>query len=254
MGENSKIEWTDHTFNPWTGCTRVSEGCQHCYAESWALRSGLVKWGPSGERRRTSAQNWRQPLKWNREAAKAGRRKRVFCASLADVFDDHPSIATEWRIDLAELIVETQFLEWLLLSKRPERIDRAWLPHNTANVRIGVTAENQMRAEERIPELLKHWSGPNFISYEPALGPVNFGEWIESIDWIIAGGESGSGARPMPHDWARDVRDQCASAKVPFFMKQMGGATNQRMQKIPDDLFIREFPGSSRDMSVSLWR
>lgn len=104
MAENSRIEWTDHTFNPWTGCTAVSPACDHCYAEGWAKRSGHVEWGPHGTRRRTSPANWRLPLKWNAEAAAAGVRRKVFCASLADVFDNLSSIADQWRADLWELI------------------------------------------------------------------------------------------------------------------------------------------------------
>lgn len=103
MAENSNIEWTDHTFNPWIGCQKVSPGCDHCYAETWdarGLQGQATRWGPHAERTRTSAANWRKPLAWNRAAEAAGKRARVFCASLADVFDNHPSILPEWRRDL----------------------------------------------------------------------------------------------------------------------------------------------------------
>src|ERR1051326_4190826 len=121
MGQDSKIEWTDHTFNPWTGCTKVSPACANCYAEAWAKRTNIVKWGPNAERRRTSESNWRQPLIWDCDAAKAGERKRVFCASLADVFEDRPELEP-WRRDLMRLILSTHNLDWLLLTKRPENI------------------------------------------------------------------------------------------------------------------------------------
>lgn len=118
MAANSKIEWTDHTFNPWLGCSKISPSCAHCYAEGWAKRSGLVKWGDH-PRRRTSAANWREPLKWNRAAEAAGERRRVFCASLADVFEDREELKP-WRYDLWRLIEATPSLDWLLLTKRPE--------------------------------------------------------------------------------------------------------------------------------------
>jgi protein gp37 len=116
MAENTAIEWADHTFNPWTGCTKVSPACDHCYAESWAKRSGTVRWGPGEPRRRTTDANWRQPLKWNAQAQREGRRFRVFCASLADVFDNE--VPVQWRVDLFRLIASTPHLDWLLLTKR----------------------------------------------------------------------------------------------------------------------------------------
>ena len=194
MAENSKIEWTDHTFNPWTGCTKVSPGCANCYAEGWAKRSGLVEWGPKGERRRTSPANWRHPEKWDREAAASGRRAKVFCASLADVFEDHPSIDPQWREDLFELIARTPNLDWLLLTKRPDRMrayfDGAhhcgthWLAGSPAqwplpNVWLGTTVESQHQAEERIPHLLAAPAAVRFLSCEPLLGPVDLSAIID---------------------------------------------------------------------------
>lgn len=234
MAENSAIEWTDHTFNPWTGCTKVSPACDHCYAEGWAKRSGHVKWGPHGARRRTKSGNWNGPLKWNAEARAKGTRFRVFCASLADVFDNHKSIDAEWRKDLYDLIERTPHLDWLLLTKRPQNIKMfapaTWLHDNwPAHVWIGTTVENQEEAERRIPYLLSIPAKVRFLSCEPLLGPVNLvtvphghAKAINYIDWIIVGGESGPGARPMHPAWARGLRDQCAAAGVPFFMKQWG--------------------------------
>jgi protein gp37 len=230
MGKDSKIEWTHHTFNPWTGCTKVSPGCTHCYAEAWARRTGVVKWGPDGERRRTSESSWRQPAKWNREAIEAGLRRRVFCASLADVFEDRPELDA-WRRDLARLIWETPHLDWLLLTKRPENARQMtyemWFPDAAwpGNYWVGCTVENQEYADRRIPELLKVPASVRFLSVEPLLGPVDLSPYLArraGIDLVIVGGESGPGARPMHPRWARTIRDQCRAAGVPHHFKQWG--------------------------------
>ena len=250
MAENSKIEWTDHSWNPWTGCTKVSPACDHCYAEGWAKRSGLVEWGPHAPRRRTSAANWRKPLKWNAEAAAAGTRAKVFCASLADVFDNHRSIDITWRMDLWALINQTPHLDWLLLTKRPQNIAKM-LPHpwndGWPNVWLGTTVENQDEADRRIPHLLVVPARVHFLSCEPLLGQVHIEEYMHDsncdrlnsrfgpayqctceapreicLDWIICGGESGLGARPMDTAWVASIIEQCRSAGVPCFVKQMG--------------------------------
>jgi protein gp37 len=124
MGENSKIEWTHHTFNPWTGCTRVSPACDHCYAANIAKRNPAAfgSWEPGSPRKRTSPRNWHQPIIWNRKAAEAGERHRVFCASMADVFDNQ--VSEDWRVHLWALIEDTPQLDWLLLTKRPQNIQR----------------------------------------------------------------------------------------------------------------------------------
>lgn len=243
MGENSKIEWTSHTFNPWLGCAKVSPACANCYAEAWAKRSGLVEWGVGAERRRTSEAYWRQPLKWNREAAEAGERRRVFCASLADVFEDHPTIMPGWRADLGRLIQDTPNLDWLLLTKRPENVTRMlpdlWInfskPYRMPqNVRLGVTTENQELFDKRFDALRRVSADGYFLSIEPLLGPIDLrltvkflggSEAVKDIArklWIIVGGESGPNARPIHPDWARSLRDQCQAVGVPFFFKQWG--------------------------------
>lgn len=241
MGENSKIEWTDHTFNPWIGCQKASPGCQHCYAEQLMdHRYGRVKWGPQGTRQRTSAANWRKPLAWNRQAEKEGRRWRVPCASLADVFERRAEL-TEWRIQLFDLILATPHLDWLLLTKRPENIppmvpmldgdNRFWMGDGfPPNVWIGTSVENQAAADVRIPHLLKIPAKVRFLSMEPLLGPIDFrkvpGFNRIGLDlsgwWVIVGGESGHNARPMHPQWARSIRDQCQAAGVPFLFKQWG--------------------------------
>jgi len=245
MAENSKIEWTDHTFNPWVGCTKISAACDHCYAESWAKRAGNPElW--QGERRRTSVANWRQPIIWNRKAEGALRRPRVFCASLADVWDNQ--VPHEWRIDLFALIRATPNLDWLLLTKRPQNIAKMlpiatvdFSPFPWPNVWLGTTCEDQDQYRIRYEgALAKVPAMVRFISYEPALGPMLVAHpYGDRPDWIICGGESGGGARMMDPAWARALRDQCANYGISFFMKQMTGKT-----AIPDDLLIRQSPGA----------
>lgn len=244
MGANSAIEWTDHTFNAWVGCTRLSPACDFCYAESWAKRTGHPElW--QGARRRTSAANWREPIKWNKRAEAAGKPARVFCCSLADVFDNQAE--PQWRADLFDLIRATPRLEWQLLTKRPMNIMKmcaaaGGLPCNAA---LGTTTENQNEADLRIPYLIEAAEKLDplytFISAEPLLGAIDLTvdteigplSWLKRhnimndkptarIDWVICGGESGGKARPMHPDSARSLRDQCKAAGVPFFFKQWG--------------------------------
>jgi protein gp37 len=236
MAENSKIEWTDHTFNPWIGCQKVSPGCDHCYAEAMMdKRYGKVQWGPHGERKRTSETNWKLPLRWAKAARNAERRPRVFCASLADVFDNQ--VPPEWRADLIDLIHATPELDWLLLTKRPENIGKMLAQFGVPdNVWLGTTAEDQPHYERRWGILRNIPARVRFISHEPSLGPLTLMGGGPLPDWIICGGESGKGAREMQPTWARDLRDLCAG-RIAFFMKQMTGK-----KPIPDDLLIRQFP------------
>ena len=171
MAQNSKIEWTDHTFNPWIGCQKVSPGCDHCYAETMMdHRYHKVQWGPHGQRVRTSEANWRGPLKWAK--AEGDIRQRVFCASLADVFDKQAPQGA--RKDLFLLIHKTPQLDWMLLTKRPENIARM-LPadwgNGWPNVWLGTTCEDQQHFDRRWPILRDVPAAVRFISYEPALGP-----------------------------------------------------------------------------------
>lgn len=256
MGKDSKIQWTHHTYNPWRGCTRVSPGCDHCYAETMSARDPAVLgvWGPDGTRPVAAESYWRQPLRWDAAAAEVGERHRVFCASLADVFEGRetmPAVAYpaifEARLRLFGLIERTPRLDWLLLTKRPENVATlvpvSWLERFDGyppNVWIGCTVENQEQAEARIPHLLRVPARVRFLSCEPLLGPVDLGiipdalyeagmpfSWNRvsdgrGIHWVICGGESGPKARPMHPDWARDLRDQCQAANVPYFFKQWG--------------------------------
>ncbi|MFL9829184.1 DUF5131 family protein, partial [Rhodoplanes sp. SY1] len=171
MAEHSKIEWTDHTFNPWTGCTKISPGCDHCYAEAWSKRSGLVKWG-NHRRKRTTSDYWKGPRIWNARAdvffAEHRRRQRVFCASLADVFDN--KVTGAWRSDLFTLIKDCPRLDWLLLTKRPQNIGKMLPPDwqdGYPNVWLGITAEDQERYDQRWPVLAAVPAVVRFVSYEP---------------------------------------------------------------------------------------
>lgn len=314
MSANSKIEWTDHTFNPWIGCTKVSPGCENCYA---ARQDTFRRWTPEGwGGPRKLTKTWGDPVKWNKAHAaffaEHGRRQRVFCASLADVFDNE--VDSTWRSELFMLISETPNLDWLILTKRIGNASKmlpAWYQDPDAwefgngvahpNVWLGATVVNQEEADRDIPKLLAVPAAKRFLSMEPLLGPVDIGKYVapwtcsncqhwgsegdsgpckcadcdiesvydESIgsdrcpqcgkdngqsdvvakscpsceqsggwqtddgfrfdaekpsllDWIIAGGESGPGARPSHPDWYRSLRDQCAAAGVPFLFKQWG--------------------------------
>lgn len=243
MAENSKIEWTNHTFNPWIGCQKVSPGCDHCYAEAMMdHRYGKVKWGPHGERKRTSEANWKLPFRWAKKAEATGERPRVFCASLGDVFDNQ--VPPDWRLDLFALIECTPQLDWLLLTKRPENIRKMapifWQEPKLENVWLGTTCEDQDNYLRRWRLISEIPVPVRFISYEPAIGPLSINlacPPVRAPDWIICGGESGTGARTMEPWWARNVRDDCAKFGIAFFMKQMTGK-----KPIPDDLMVRQFP------------
>ncbi|MGB3717157.1 MAG: phage Gp37/Gp68 family protein [Candidatus Promineifilaceae bacterium] len=238
MAENSKIEWCDHTFNPWIGCTKVSDGCKNCYAERLMDKwYGRVEWGPRGKRIRTNESYWRQPLKWNEQLHKDVRRLRIFCGSLCDVFEykgGQPELY-DWRCDLFNLINLTPNLNWLLLTKRPSLA--SFLEGDWHNIWLGTSIEDQASVDKRLPYLLRRSADVHFLSCEPLLGPIDLSNYVFSIDWVIVGGESGPSARPMDLDWARSIRDQCQAAAVPFFMKQV-----DKKQPIPKDLTIREWP------------
>lgn len=241
MGEGSKIEWCQHTFNPWIGCQKVSAGCDHCYAETQNnhRKWNGGEWGPHAPRKRTSEGYWKQPLRWNRQAGELGVRPRVFCASLADVFDNKAPDGA--RTDLFALIEDTPHLDWLLLTKRPENIDDMiwpkWDGGLPRNIWIGTTCEDQKAYDRRWNILQKIPAAVRFISYEPAIGPLRLHLTGPQPHWLICGGESGPGARFMEHAWAGDIQADCAAFGVAFFMKQMTGK-----KPIPDHLMTREFP------------
>jgi protein gp37 len=252
MGETTEISWTDHSFNPWWGCVKVSPGCRFCYANSLSSRYGHDVWGKKKPRRMFGDKHWAEPLKWNAESEHdattgegLGRRHRVFCASMADVFEDHPALP-EPRERLWRLVADTPWLDWQLLTKRPENIAGMvpWGEDWPANVWLGTSVEDQRRGDQRIPLLLGVGAQVHFLSVEPLLGPVTLAQWLPIatrgagyekvahraaygdprpyIGWTIIGGESGAQARRMNIEWVRRLVEQCRVAEVPAFVKQMG--------------------------------
>lgn len=287
MAQNTRIEWTatqlddgtivpGHTANFWWGCFKVSAGCTNCYAETWANRWGKSIWGPpSTTQREYKKAAWRDVPRWDKQAKADGVRRRVFVQSMADFFEDHPQVA-QWRRGAMQLMSQCTNLDFQVLTKRPENIDRMmaleWCIKWPDHIWLGTSVENQQAADERIPHLLRVPAKVRFLSMEPLLGPVNldryFGllpgnRWAEclcdeiapadrpcitcesrralaaesGINWIIVGGESGPNKRPIDLAWARSIRDQCAAAGVQFFMKQV-----DKVLPIPDDLMVRQFP------------
>jgi len=240
MSEVTHIAWTDHTFNPWWGCVKVSPGCANCYAEALADRMGKYGlWGKEGgPRRHLSAKYWNEPRKWN---AKATRRERVFCGSMCDVFEKHSGVAL-LREAMWHLIEETPNLDWQLLTKRPENI-RQNLPWRWGagwpNVWIGTTVES-MAQSSRVVTLREIPAVVRFISYEPALGPLDEIR-LDGIDWVIYAGESGPHHRKDDINWARRMRTHCKAHGVSFFYKQAAGLRPQHEAKMDGEV-VREWP------------
>lgn len=259
MGKNSSIEWTHHTFNPWWGCVKVSPACTHCYAEAWAKRVGKNVWGLKSSRRFFTDAHWREPLRWHAEAERTESTPRVFCASMADVFEDRPELG-EHRTRLFRVIERTPRLQWLLLTKRPEhalRLARAsgWSGDWPRNVWAGTTVESQEYAVERIPELVALPARIHFLSCEPLLGPVDLRPWLGRLDWVIAGGESGGKSRPMAEAWPLAIRDQCIAAGVPFHFKQWGdwAPVAVTMKRLGKKTAGRELEGRTWDELPEAW-
>jgi protein gp37 len=315
MAENSLISWTDHTWNPWRGCTKVSPACANCYAEALSIRYGLGEYKKGVPRIRTSEANWKKPYVWNKKPLICNKcqnaesdvnrssnpicgncggemhRARVFSLSLGDWLDDEVPI--EWLADMLKVIHDTPNLDWLLLTKRPENFQRrilhagmemmgyvdgqkstlpealptvkdeiidgviSWskLESFPPNVWIGTTVENQEMADKRIPELLKIPAKVRFLSCEPLLDRVWIEDWFfisssmgerivasTKIRWVIAGGESGEKRREMNMDWLRSLHDQCKMGGVAFWAKQDSGHRPGMRGRIPDELWVQEFP------------
>lgn len=241
MAENSAISWCTHTFNPWMGCTAISPACDLCYARTLMQdRYGRVVWGPGQARIRTKT--WNDPIRWNRKAAISGERPSVFCASLADVFDNE--VDPNWRDDLFRLIRETPNLRWLLLTKRIGNARKMLPPDWGAgypNVALGSTLENQEVWDRDIDKLMSTPAALHFVSAEPLLGRIDIGDdYIP--DWIITGGESGPGFRPLDMDAVRFMRDQCAHLGIPFHHKQNGGITGKVAGCLVDGVEHKHFP------------
>jgi protein gp37 len=239
MGADSKIEWTHHTFSPWWGCTKITAECRSCYAEAWAKRTGHQVWGDSAPRRFFGDKHWAEPLKWERNARDAGERRRVFCASMADVFEDREDLLAP-RARLWRLIVETPHLDWMLLTKRPEDMVRLSPPEFRhtwpRNAWAGTTGGCQETVDRNVPALLEVPAPVHFLSAEPLLEDIIIAEYLVSptgadmvadgcvwrphLDLVIAGAESGAKPRGMREEWVRSLRDQCVDAGASFFYKQ----------------------------------
>lgn len=273
MGKDSAISWTTHTFNPWWGCVEVSPACDNCYARELAVnRWKMDIWGKDAPRRFFGDKHWNEPLKWDKVAKKLGVRQRVFCASMADICEDRRDLDLH-RERLWKLIEATPNLDWMLLTKRPENYSKM-LPARwqigekpqLPNVWLGTTAENQRRADERIPFLFQNRAAIYWISAEPLLGPIDFGKYwsrevetgqlssafVHGIDWVIVGGESGDKPRRMDPGWVRGIKKQCQENGAAFHFKQKGrilsaemGCADREGKKIeewPKEFQVQEFP------------
>jgi protein gp37 len=252
--ENTKINWADSTFNPWIGCTKVSSGCDHCYAErqdSRKLHGNEIHWGNGAPRRITSAAYWKQPLIWERQAMRDGQRRRVFCASMADWADrEAPG---EARNQLLRTIKNTPHLDWLVLTKRPVNI-RRYLPPDWGagypNVWMGVTVENKKQGLPRIEILRTIPAAVRFISFEPLLEDLGKFD-LTGIHWAIIGGETGISARSMDLQWARSIITQCKSNKVAVWVKQLGRTPVDRGKELL--IYKTSRKRDSRGEDISLW-
>ena len=261
IADQTEIAWTDSTFNPWWGCTKVGPGCDHCYAEALDKRTGGDHWGLHSAPRIMSDENWKKPIRWNKKTIEP---RKVFCGSMCDVFDNNAPAGQRER--LWELIRQTPNLQWQLLTKRVGNIKK-YLPEDWGNgypnVWLGITVVNQEEADRDIPKLLQIPARVRFLSMEPLLEAINLShmdvesggckEWcqincltgnhtdmgrpcpsVPSINWVIVGGESGHHARPFVLGWAKDIVRQCKAAGVPVFVKQVGAnPTNREGEQCP---------------------
>ncbi len=225
MAESTKISWTNSTFNPWWGCSQISPGCSRCYAKAFDHRLGGNFWEPGVSPRPMSDGYWKKPKGWNRRAEKEGRRARVFSGSMCDIFDVN-GIQKE-RDRLWTLISETPSLDWLLLTKRANRI-REYLPEDWGkgypNVWLGVSVEDRAHGIPRIFDLWKVPAAVRFLSIEPLLEDLGAIPFLDNMDWVIVGGESGTNARPVQPRWVKSIIRQCQDKRIPVFFKQWGGS------------------------------
>lgn len=238
MGKETGISWTNHTFNPWHGCFKISPGCDHCYAERTDRRFGETHWGREAPRKFMSENYWRQPIVWNNAAAQRQTRARVFCASMADIFEDRDDLIPH-RVRLWALTRTTPWLDWLLLTKRPDNMAKflpwagnaGFAPY--PNVWLGVTAEDSEHAAKRIPILRNTRAAVRFVSCEPILEHITADTWDivlgpdsglgGFVHWLILGDESGHGARNAQVDWLRTARDAAQRHAVALHVKQWAG-------------------------------
>jgi protein gp37 len=252
MAARTSIAWCTHSWNPWWGCTRIGPGCDNCYAAAFDHRIGGDHWGTGQARRYFGDHHWAEPVRWNRAAERSGARPLVFCASMADVFDNE--VDQHHRDRLWRLIRDTPRLVWQIVSKRvqnaPKMLPADW-DGGYPNVWLLATVVNQDEADRDIPKLLAVPAAVHGLSVEPQLGPIDITRYARGADWVIAGGESGSKARPFDIAWARSLRDQCAAAGSAFFMKQAGSrpvgfgrltGKGEDPGQWPEDIRVRNYP------------
>ena len=223
MATETAISWTDSTFNPWWGCMKIAPGCDNCYATAFDHRIGGEHFGPNATYRIMKDDNWKNPLKWNKKAIKLGKRHKVFSGSMCDVFDNRAPEGLRER--LFKLIKATPMLDWQLLTKRPQNIER-FLPSDWGNgydnVWLGVTVENRQHGLPRVDILRKIPAKVRFLSVEPLI--EDLGEFdLTGINWVIVGGESGQRIREMKEEWVYPIQEKCARYGAAFFFKQKGG-------------------------------
>lgn len=266
MGTNTKVPWAHHSFNSWWGCTKTKySGCVNCYAEKYASSKGYDIWGKGKKRRYFPKSHFQQLLTWQKNAAIAGEYHRIFIGSLCDVFDDE--VSNYWRNQLWQYFDVTPNLIKMLTTKRPQNIvgmyPAEWLSNPRKDACFLFSVSDQESADEIIPLAAKIPALVRGISYEPAIGPINFAGLIEikhtqytpdnNFHWIVIGGES-AGGRPFELDWAYDTELFCRHAGISFYMKQLGShlaaeygiadidPKGEMLDHIPEDLRIREFP------------
>ena len=245
MGERTAIAWCHHSFNPWWGCVEVSPACDHCYARDFAARTAPGLWGTDARRRFFGDRHWNEPLRWSRRAEKAGERRRVFCASMADVLEERGDVVgrelDQARQRLWLTVANTPWLDWLLLTKRPQNYRRL-VPREILelpSVWPGTTVESGGYAWRAAHLEALSCAGPRWVSYEPMLGPL---APMPAIVWYIVGGESGRARRPMELAWLASFASECRRRGVPIFVKQDSAGRAGQQGRIPDELWIQEFP------------
>lgn len=243
MASNSSIEWTESTWNPVTGCDKISPGCKHCYAERMAKRlraMGQANYANGFESTLQPAM-LELPLRWRKP-------QRIFVNSMSDLF--HDDVPVEYVQRVFAVMRKASWHQFQVLTKRAERLAElsprlSW----PANVWMGVSVENDRHAG-RIVHLRSTAAAVKFLSIEPLLGPIRELD-LRGIDWVIVGGESGPGARPMAAEWVRQIRDLCAEQRVPFFFKQWGGVRKKQTGRTLDGRLHDEFPPSQRLIQVA---
>lgn len=240
--ENTIIAWTNHTFNAWMGCTKVSEGCRNCYAATLTKdRMGLDLWGDT-KPRQTTKSPWQNVQLWNKMAEQAGKPAKVFCGSLMDWAEDRDDLV-DVRNRMWQVIKSSRWLTFQMLTKRPENMKRFlpsdWGASGYSNVWLGTTIEDN-RVAHRAAYLIENPSVVHFVSYEPAIGPLDQLD-LKHIEWVIYGGESGVNHRKEDKQWARDMHKKCSDSGVAFFHKQSAGIRTEMGIEL-DGKMVREYP------------